>query len=820
MFAREIQYTDAKKCEAPASISRGLSKTPPSMHCSIPLQALFSREHYLSFQESPKNPFMSGVKDVGKLLDKYHHFEVTSRTLSDVDKFKHKLLILFKIEVLINEWTKENNIQYIDRFCYPNLHMQQLALREIQLERMVLMKQLKANDELMPAFFQYYDPTAMLTRREDEIRASREMLPVWNHLTRGGIRPTHDMDTSQDLLDAELMSNLSILLLTDPGKRLLMKVFEAQHARTDLRNRRDMDRVRRNLFLMNQKIGDSRQLTPGSYVSGECQYTDFSIEMPFAWETGRYMSPKSRFMRSPRPMEESYLTFHPPYLQLAVVLEEYLRLMADTSEFRGIWQAGVAKNYHKFIATECGLPEFSKMQELPMIDTLHTEQAKTSEWMLVEPYDIEESLPHLNDLEVTLPTARFIPAGQHPQASLMSGFKSVDIALEAAPSPQASFMPPLPEVDVFDASTAEKPDVLKRFDSPAFKWNISPSSDCGASELVDVTNPLEKLIGQVNVSTPMQGNRSMVFFLTDEAGNQLVLKFLKEGSFSEDASKEAIAANFLKTFSGPSLQSQSCTMVKPSMPSWKSLLSKLNEDSESKKLVSEYRTSLAKSLPFILVMERAKGSPLDVKHVNYGNSLNFMHAAGQLAFFEMLMGNHDRIFGGIYKMNLHYDAINKVLHAIDHIICPGGMSSCLEFAKNQRVNMYQEMEDAQMNPLFHQRLMMNYRSTFKILYQDFINCKHISLSAWVMNRSNSRSSCVHFSDRFIFELGFISSALHFLDQEADLGILRSHDFKGKDQTIAMFLEACAVVNGVTQNFKTQLEKRIKEAIPDSSKLLK
>ncbi|WP_338395627.1 protein kinase family protein [Fulvitalea axinellae] len=791
----------------PLQRSQGVTKLPPALFQGIPLQALFTSEAYLSMQESNKRPYKSGIQDISKLLRKYHDITADSGSLSKTDRFKYRLVLLFEMETGINNWSKENDIPFTARFSYPNLHMQQAALREIQVERMELMKDLRADRDLIPAFFPLFNPTSFWSRREDERLFEKDLMPVWYHLISGGIRCADDVDTSSEVLETELMANLSVLMLTGTGKSLLTKVYEAQHARADLKNKKYMHRLRKNLFLMNQKIPESRQLHPERYVSGSKQYADYSFEMPFAWETGRYMAPKSRFMRSARPVNEANLTFHPSYLQLAIVLEDYLKMMGENEQFRGEWQARQGKDYYKWIAEECNLPEFSKMDPLPLVDTMNSRREKKSEWILI---DEEDPSSESSELELTLP-GPWMSAGQHPETSLLSGFRSTEVNVDlAGPSSSTEQLLQIPEDEILDTSDTSKSGILRSFDSPLFEWNVGDSPDEDAFSGTLVTDPVEKFVGKVHTRCPSQGNRSVVFFLSDDNGNRLVVKFLKEGSFSEDAAKEAFGANFLKAFGTPHLQSQSCVMLAPSAPSWQRLMPKLDDSPDSKKFVAEHRTSLAKSLPFILVMERAVGKPLDVRHVDYGSFPSFMISSGELAFFELLLGNHDRVLSGIYMMNLQYDTHTNLMNVIDHILSPGGMSACLSFAVGHDSDLTQQNTLSQRDPMYGQKLMQKYRTTFERLYGEFLQRNYTPLSTWVMNKSNARNDRVHFTDRWNFDIGFVRAALHFLRMEKHLTTLLSNDFLGKDPVVSMFLEACAVVNDVTRQHKDMLEEEVRQ----------
>ncbi|BDD06918.1 hypothetical protein [Aureibacter tunicatorum] len=798
VYARENIFLGGQR---PSSQTLGVARAPLAIdYGSAPLQALFARDEYLAQQESKKSPYKHNVSDIAKLLDKYHKLEGQGSSLSKAEKVKARLLWLYEMEMLANGWSNENSIPFSERFCYPNLRMQQTLLREVQVERIELMKQIRADSSLSPAFSPYYTPTSSWGKRElEEREAEKVMKPVWDYLTGGGIRCAHDVKTSNEVLETELMANLSVLMLSNTGKALLKKVYDAQRVLVDPSKHRGEDYARRNLFLVNKPIPEMMDSKKKAYVSGSKMYAEYAYDMPFAWETGRYMSPKHRMFKDAKTQENIRLAFNPAYLQLASVLESYLNDMKENQVFNGPWTSGMHKNMKSWLVDEMGLPSFAKLDALPLIDTLVSQEEGKSEWIMIDLPESESSSSGESELELTLPTG-FVKAGTAPQETLLSGFRTRDLDPLTEGS-ESEIQRPLKEPDI------TKPGIVRSFDTPLFEWNGASSKESGFKGAL-VTSPLDSFVGEIEVRSPHQGNRSVVFFLKDEVGNELVLKFLKEGSFSEDAAKEAFAANFLKAFGTPALQSQSCILLEPKAPEWVELIARLKPGDSSRKLESEYRTSLAKSLPYILVMEKAGGHVLDLRHVNYGNSRIFMHNMGELSFFELLMGNHDRVLSGIYMMNIHFEDQSNLVHIIDHLLSPGGMSACLDFALNQESSVSGESRRYGVDPNFSSRLADKYATTFTRLFREFLRHEDTSLARRVKSKSNARPDRVHFASCKYFDLGFVNAALSFLRMEGELVKLTQHDFGGKDGMIMMFLEMCRQVNEITRKYKDRLKTEI------------
>ncbi|BDD03876.1 hypothetical protein [Aureibacter tunicatorum] len=803
-----FKESENKPSKENASGSEGVLRTPSAIGFSCqqtPIQALFTSKEYLEDQESKKSPYKYRVKDIAKLLDKYHEVADERATdLSEQDRIKMRLIKLHFIELAVYEWSRENKIPYEDRFVYPNLHMQQEALRQVQLERIEIMKILRANREMMPPFYILYNPLASSTfaRKEEENEMAAHFAPVWKYLVDGGIRCSDEAATPRDVLETELMANLSSMLLTGTGKYLLDNLHAAQNARVDFKRQRHLDSFKKNLYLVNKKISRYRDKDPEPQVTGKWVNTEFIFEMPFAWELGRYMSPAKR--RKPTQSRyDSQLCFHPPSLQLALIMQKYLQMMSGVVGFEGQWRDQLRKgDQSKELAEEYCLPDFAKMDRLPIVDTMQFDTPEKDDWMLIE---LERSLSApLEQFDLTLPQP-YAKAGQKPGDSLVKGLRTSVMKSEVA----KVYPTNANDESLFMQSFGHaKPRIVRDFDSPAFEWLGKDSDSFFRGTLVK--EPLDKMEGKVQVNLPShQGNRSAVFILRDESGNELVVKFLKEGSFSEDASKEAFSANFLKAFGTPSLRSQACVMLRPDDPKWERLNGQLETSPNAQKFSLEFKASFAKRLPYILIMEKAGGKPLNPVKQQYGESPRFLQIAGELSFFDLLFGNHDRVISGIYAMNLHHDPELNQMHVVDHILNVPGMAYCIQSAQGYRANMGRETENFENDPAFKTTVMGDFERVLADMYQAFISGENTSLSQWARFKSNeSPMDRVHFMDCNSFDIGIVTSALSLLRMNKQIEVLIQQQFTGKDDKVLFFLELCRAVNQVTKNHEEQLKAEL------------
>ncbi|BDD11838.1 hypothetical protein FUAX_42700 (plasmid) [Fulvitalea axinellae] len=190
---------------------------------------------------------------------------------------------------------------------------------------------------------------------------------------------------------------------------------------------------------------------------------------------------------------------------------------------------------------------------------------------------------------------------------------------------------------------------------------------------------LDSLLQKVqSYDTVTSGTQASVFKLNPGlwSGTTLYLKILREGSFSSVAAKEHFAADFLLMLDSPRVRSQVSELVRRNSPEFLTLLAFADEQ-QNKTLARSLRTFLATDMEHLIVFRPAIGmslsqvSPEETLVIGVLTDPDFFRAIGELAFYDLLMGNADRVFYGVHKTNLFVEqdfgqlSISPIDHALD-----------------------------------------------------------------------------------------------------------------------------------------------------------
>ncbi|MCG8475146.1 MAG: hypothetical protein MI784_06700 [Cytophagales bacterium] len=229
----------------------------------------------------------------------------------------------------------------------------------------------------------------------------------------------------------------------------------------------------------------------------------------------------------------------------------------------------------------------------------------------------------------------------------------------------------------------------------------------------------------LSVSQPQkQGTQSFNFFLSMKSGETLVMKLLRESSWSSMPEKEAFASNFLKDM-GVRIKGQKAWLLSRESSAfrrWARLVQE-NRIKGAEAVKEPLRQFMSTRIEHVLFMELAKGE-LSTSLFSRGffskeksiASLSTGKAMGELIIFDLLLGNSDRILEFIMPWNLFIrkekgGRKTEEWEAIDHLLSAPVLFRTLEKIQLIDFNQYpytlKDMETIIKNPVERKQDLKN-----------------------------------------------------------------------------------------------------------------
>ncbi|BDD12718.1 hypothetical protein FUAX_51500 (plasmid) [Fulvitalea axinellae] len=326
---------------------------------------------------------------------------------------------------------------------------------------------------------------------------------------------------------------------------------------------------------------------------------------------------------------DKLLSFYPPILHLANVLEG--------SKATNIGRKGYRPEIENQLRTELKLPPMASWE-------YHVRTP--DEYALVDEFDglVVDSLEEL---------------------SLQQGKRKPENATVAPPQPTPNRM----GRGRFDRNW--RSELISRV-----KPRLTPET----SEPKPINEKLSGLLEKVRDYKAIgDGTQASVFRLSMSRWgdkNGLILKVLREGSFSSVAEKEDFAAKFLLEMKSPRVLSQASHLISRASPEFQQLLS-FADSHRDKALSLSLRTFLASGMEHVIIFREAVGMPLALvqgelaSELDLGKSGKFFRALGELAFYDVILGNSDRVLRGIHPSNVFIDhdrPFHLAISAVDHTL--------------------------------------------------------------------------------------------------------------------------------------------------------
>ncbi|WP_338393941.1 hypothetical protein [Fulvitalea axinellae] len=184
---------------------------------------------------------------------------------------------------------------------------------------------------------------------------------------------------------------------------------------------------------------------------------------------------------------------------------------------------------------------------------------------------------------------------------------------------------------------------------------------------------LEDKIAGLTACRPVlgMGSQTSVFELTGTGGEKLYLKVLREGSLSPSPEREIFASRMLETMDSPKVRSQKAYRLERNSVAFAQLI-QFAQTLHDKSLRNSLDTFRSTSIKALVIFEAAMGtclgaiSPQEAKSIKFGEDDSYNLALGELAFYDLMLGNNDRILRSINLDNIFYDFKDKTLHPVDH----------------------------------------------------------------------------------------------------------------------------------------------------------
>ncbi|BDD06113.1 hypothetical protein [Aureibacter tunicatorum] len=185
-----------------------------------------------------------------------------------------------------------------------------------------------------------------------------------------------------------------------------------------------------------------------------------------------------------------------------------------------------------------------------------------------------------------------------------------------------------------------------------------------------------------DVYFPLQGLQGIVFFIKDAFGHDYVIKLCETESALE---REYFGSSFIRSTGSQQVSAPDSLLLdyrSSEMDSLKTSLSMWEEENAIKafEALNSYKGNK------VLIMEKVSGVPFHPIPVEFGGSeelLEMAHspqlalALGEVAFYDLLLGNFDRLMGAINPHNLLVDPLTR-LHAIDSSLSVFGQKYCVD----------------------------------------------------------------------------------------------------------------------------------------------
>ncbi|BDD07369.1 hypothetical protein AUTU_48520 (plasmid) [Aureibacter tunicatorum] len=324
------------------------------------------------------------------------------------------------------------------------------------------------------------------------------------------------------------------------------------------------------------------------------------------------------------------------------------------------------------------------------------------------------------------------------------------------------------------------------------------------------------------------GTQTSVFRLILKPGGQvLILKVMREGSFSSVAEKEHFAAEYLSIMDSPLVRSQQSYLLGRDSEEF-GMLMDFAEALPEKTLINSLQAFRATDMPKLILFDEALGMPVhDMKHAEFveegiTDMRKFHQGLGELAFYDMLTGNGDRILRGINSSNIFYCKEAKVLSAVDHTINFTGMYGFAQsLMKDTSLPNFDEVDELLKQPILNRVALKELCKATVKLYEELLIRE---LDAWLSDEPMKISKDYfrvfnHLYAGLYWEVtpentvwffeGFALGALNFHEKSDQLSKLEKLDTRRLGMEVYLFKEIClhmlAVVKPRINSIKAKLK---------------